>query len=399
QASELCQDNWGSSTQSQCDIKWFQDEEPQHTVYLDDFYMDQYEITNAQYAEFLNEAGNQSSAGVTWMNAPDKQVKIHQYGSQWRVDSGFANYPVIEVTWYGAQAYCAWRGGRLPTEAEWEKAARGGLEGNLYPWGDQTPSCDLANLNGCSDFPFEVGEFSPNGYKIYDMAGNLWEWVSDWYGIDAYTFSSDSNPTGPSTGTAKAIRGGGWGDWPYRLRVSQRLDFEPGKSDNSTGFRCARPIESEVAAAPQPQPTQDPFQSNGSCSSASPPCSYTVQDGDTFSKIAVSVYGDHIYTPVLMNFNRNPSGVRISLHPGDPIFVPSLENLPELNYPDCGSNVFPCQYTVNDGDTYKSIASEFYGNSSAAQLIENNNWDYDRNEDKLITLQLRSGVDIILPAP
>jgi formylglycine-generating enzyme required for sulfatase activity len=240
QAQQACQDVLGSG-HSDCQIDVYQDEEPIHTVYLDDYYIDQYEVSNAQYAQFLDEAGNQSSAGVPWMNEDDPAIKIRQSGSNWRVEQGFDDYPVIEITWYGAQAYCEWRGAGLPTEAQWEKAARGGLAGNKYPWGDQTPNCDLANLRGCSSFPLAVGSFAPNTYDLYDMAGNVWEWVADWYAEDAYSGSAEEDPVGPDSGVEKIIRGGAWGSYDFRLRVSQRWPFGPNESDNTTGFRCARP--------------------------------------------------------------------------------------------------------------------------------------------------------------
>jgi formylglycine-generating enzyme required for sulfatase activity len=240
QAQKACQDVLGAG-HSDCELDVYQDEEPIHTVYLDDYYIDQHEVTNEQYAQFLNDFGNQSHEGVLWMDEDDPDIKIRQSGSKWRVEQGFENHPVIEITWYGAQAYCEENGARLPTEAEWEKAARGELTANKYPWGDQTPNCDLAHLRGCSpSSPITVESFAANKYDLYDMAGNVWEWVADWYAEDAYSLSAENNPLGPDSGVEKIIRGGGWGSYDFRLRVSQRFPIVPNESDNATGFRCAR---------------------------------------------------------------------------------------------------------------------------------------------------------------
>jgi formylglycine-generating enzyme required for sulfatase activity len=122
-------------------------EEPIHTVYLDDFYIDQYEVTFEQYARFLNEEGNQFEGLANWIEANDPDLRVHEVDGTWQVEAGFENYPMNEMTWYGARAFCVWRGGRLPTEAEWEKAARG-TDGRLYPWGDEA-DCSKANFYGC----------------------------------------------------------------------------------------------------------------------------------------------------------------------------------------------------------------------------------------------------------
>jgi len=149
------------------------------------------------------------------------------------------------VNWEQANTYCEWRGDRLPSEAEWEKAARGGLEGMLFSWGDDFPVCTVGAKNGAqfgSCMPSDtvsVGSFSPNGYGLYDMAGNVWEWVNDWYQADYYSFSPTSDPPGPFNGTVKVLRGGGWFyDWVYS-RAASRITGEPGYRNDSIGFRCA----------------------------------------------------------------------------------------------------------------------------------------------------------------
>jgi len=206
---------------------------PVHTVYLDAFYMDIYEVTNARYAECLE-------AGVC--SAPVKDtpsIRSYNYG-----EPDFADYPVVYVDWEQAHTYCKWRGARLPTEAEWEKAARGGLDGKLYPWGDEPPVCQPGAQNGaqmgiCSQSgPFQVGTFAPNGYGLYDMGGNAWEWVADWYDPDYYRVSPANNPTGPATGAKKGLRLGVWYFVELRHHLASRYSEAPGTHAPDIGFRC-----------------------------------------------------------------------------------------------------------------------------------------------------------------
>ncbi|MGB7217604.1 MAG: formylglycine-generating enzyme family protein [Vicinamibacterales bacterium] len=153
------------------------------------------------------------------------------------------NHPVVVVTWAEAQAFCQAVGGRLPTEAEWEYAARGGRDGSIYPWGDQAPEDRAGAVNGAG---FEGGggrpvkTFAPNGFGLHDMAGNAWEWVADWssrYGSDAAT-----DPQGPSSGVARGVRGGSYGDDSRNLRVSNRSANTPRSVNVNIGFRCARDV-------------------------------------------------------------------------------------------------------------------------------------------------------------
>jgi formylglycine-generating enzyme required for sulfatase activity len=172
------------------------DEFPQHKVYLNEFWIDRTEVTNAMFASFLNEEGNQSEGEETWLDVGGENVRIEKVSGEWRAVSGYVDHPVVGVTWYGARAYCGWAGRRLPSEAEWEKAARG-TDGGMYPWGDDFDS-SLANVDdkkvgefytmtcsplGCDgyDRTAPVGSF-PGGaspYGALDMAGNVWEWVAD----------------------------------------------------------------------------------------------------------------------------------------------------------------------------------------------------------------------------
>ena len=211
------------------------DERPVHTVSLDAFYMDIYEVTNARYTVCVQAGGCESPV--------DTKSYTHSsyYGS-----SQYADYPVIYVTWEMANTYCTWRGARLPGEAEWEKAARGGLTGKAYPWGDDAPVCQSgadngANYDACSpDDTMAVGSFAPNGYGLYDMAGNVWEWVMDWYSETYYASSPDKNPTGPESGDYRVLRGGSWDYLGPLLRPANRYRDTPDDRNNDVGFRCAR---------------------------------------------------------------------------------------------------------------------------------------------------------------
>ena len=213
------------------------DEKPIHTVTLSAFYMDQYEVTNAQYQKCVDAGG---------CNAPE--IKKSFTRSRYYNDIQFADYPVIYVSWNQARTYCEWRGGRLPSEAEWEKAARGGLEGKRYPWGDESPVCTPGAVNGAQfgdcilRDTVSVGSFSPNGYGLYDMAGNVWEWVNDWYQVDYYSISPASDPPGPYSGVVKTLRGGGWYLDKLYNRVASRITDAPDYQTDTIGFRCAASI-------------------------------------------------------------------------------------------------------------------------------------------------------------
>ena len=151
------------------------------------------------------------------------------------------NHPVVVVTWSEADDFCAKIGGRLPTEAEWERAARGGQEGVLYPWGDKAPTDAAGATNGAAfegDAAQPVGQYAPNAYGVYDLAGNVWEWVSDW--ASNYPSEAVTDPKGSASGRVRLVRGGSYGDDPSNLRVSNRTPNQPDRVNLNVGFRCAR---------------------------------------------------------------------------------------------------------------------------------------------------------------
>ena len=224
------------------------DEMPQHKVYLDGFWIDRTEVTNARYAAFLNTSGNQEEGGTTWLDTDSEYCRIEQDGDEFRPEEGYGDHPVIEVSWYGAAAYCEWAGRRLPTEAQWEKAARG-TDGRMYPWGQQIASCEYAVLReddeGCGKGrTWPVGS-KPKGaspYGALDMTGNVWEWVADYYDDDYYDNSPSVNPEGPplEEDPHRGLRGGGWSHTWELGRSAARSHEAAHRSGGDTGFRCVR---------------------------------------------------------------------------------------------------------------------------------------------------------------
>ncbi len=202
------------------------DTQPIHQVRIDTFRLDVHEVTNAQYFDFCRATGR--DLPELWGMA------------RFRSGLDFPDHPVVGVSWYGARDYAAWAGRRLPTEAEWEYAARGGLVDKPYPSDD---GLDAEQARYASSAPVSVGRFPANGFGLLDMAGNVWEWVSDRYGPDYYAVSPLANPTGPEAGRLRVIRGGSWHSGPSCVRVDYRNALPANWLDMAVGFRCARDAE------------------------------------------------------------------------------------------------------------------------------------------------------------
>jgi formylglycine-generating enzyme required for sulfatase activity len=206
-------------------------EKPVHIVYLDAFWIDQTEVTNAMYTRCV-QAGNCSQpSDITYYN-----------------DSGYEDHPVVYVSWNDASSYCSWGGRRLPTEAEWEKAARGGLDGKAYPWGDESPVCTKGAGNGaqfasCGKNSASVGSFGQNGYGLYDMAGNVWEWVSSLAKPYPYSSTDGRESLSPSESDSLVLRGGSWNNGTVNIRSATRNWTNFFATYNYIGFRCAMDAE------------------------------------------------------------------------------------------------------------------------------------------------------------
>jgi sulfatase modifying factor 1 len=217
------------------------DDRPVHRVTLPAFAIGATEVTNAEYAAFAS----RPNSGVT--------PPFHWGGAT--PPPGKERHPVYNVTWFDAGKYCGAAGGRLPTEAEWERAARGGVADLDYPWGDEfagVPTAPAAGgakpallkhaHAGSSTGPAAVGAFAANGFGLYDVSGNLWEWTADWYDLHYYSQSPVASPTGPASGQYRVIRGGSWADTETRLLTVYFRNFTaPDTAQPTIGFRCVRP--------------------------------------------------------------------------------------------------------------------------------------------------------------
>ena len=226
------------------------DEQPVHTVYLDAYWMDRTEVTNTMFALFAKSTGYLTDAerggsswvfdGANWNRIPGADWQ-HPQGPSSSL-SGIEDHPAVNVSWNDAVAYCEWAKVRLPSEAEWEKAARG-MDGRIYPWGNFSPDCSLANYRDCAG-DTEAVSHHPSGsspYGVLDMAGNVWEWVNDWYSGTYYSQSPQSNPQGPSSGdsNSRALGGGSWFNSGSDIRSSFRGRGAPDYTGDYIGFRCA----------------------------------------------------------------------------------------------------------------------------------------------------------------
>ena len=271
---------------------------PVHTVNVSSFYMDKYEVSNEKVRQVMQWAydnGNLTASVTTVQNSEGYQrellkldstyIQISFTNGTFSVDNGKANYPCVEITWDGAMAYCKYKnemegkhqtinlvdwsidwskhGYRLPTEAEWEKAARGGNAGHRFPWVDaDTITHSRANYISSSEdrydvsptrgyhpdyntgtYPYTspVGSFSPNGYGLYDMAGNVYEWCWDWHDSSYYSSSPGTDPRGPASGWGRVLRGGSWHIYAFYVRCAFRGPAAPGYGYYGSGFRCVCP--------------------------------------------------------------------------------------------------------------------------------------------------------------
>ena len=252
------------------------DERPAHRVYLDSFWIDRYEVTNERFARFVAATGYQTEAekrgwgwvsfsshhntggeqrggekveGADWRHprGPDSSIEPTGYAQ----DKGKMDHPVVLVSWNDADAYCRWAGKHLPSEAQWEKAARGPAtsqqvgesgHGQRYAWGDEFDSTRANTRESERGDTTSVGSFSPQGdspYGASDMTGNVWEWVADWYGSDTYSQSPTANPPGPATGTYRILRGGSWPFDEVYARAAFRYNVKPDYIYDFAGFRCS----------------------------------------------------------------------------------------------------------------------------------------------------------------
>ena len=223
----------------------FAPEAPAHQVELDAFAIDKYEVTVAKYRTFLAHSGHRQPA----------EADNHLFNGE--------RQPAFGVSWDDARAYCSWRGGALPTEAQWEKAARG-TDARTYPWGEAAPTGDRAvmDLGGpcgrsswenpqpqpvpgefCSTMPVGSRPLGASPYGLYDMSGNVWEWCADWYDDTYYRRSPDRNPRGPLEGEFRVVRGSSWHHLPHYLETSARFRFAPDYRSTYVGFRCVQEIQ------------------------------------------------------------------------------------------------------------------------------------------------------------
>lgn len=218
------------------------DERPAHRVELPAFEIDRFPVTNESFARFLDAVGPFNARGERLFDFDDPDARIHRVHGRWRADPGYERHPVVEVTWAGARDYCAWRGKRLPTEAEWEKAARG-TDGRTYPWGDSPPDASRARYAAGWNETAPVGTHPAGAspYGVEDMAGNVWEWVSSAY--RPYPYRADDGREDPGAGPVRATRGGGHDSPPQEITATQRgraLSRNPAAGHHNIGFRCAK---------------------------------------------------------------------------------------------------------------------------------------------------------------
>lgn len=238
------------------------EERPRHKVYVSAFMIDIYETTNGQFAQFLNamasRLNNFEDQRQKWvvvrkdLESDEKKdwwpTEIVDERGKYKAVAGFEQNPVLSVSWFGADSFCRWAGKRLPTEAEWEKAAKGKHEDTDYYWGNELPTDGIIFkrywLNNYLPAPTEpVGNYHPNDNGIFDMSGNVSEWCSDWYEQSYYRKSPASDPKGPESGSNKVIRGGSWTSTAETVRVAFRNFSNPDWLNSGVGFRCVKDLQ------------------------------------------------------------------------------------------------------------------------------------------------------------
>ena len=217
------------------------DEKPEHRFFVKSFLIDVLPVSNTDFAKFLNARGLKNHLGESFYDDDDRDARIHQQNSLWQADRGYATHPVNEVSWLGARDYCTWLNKRLPTEAEWEKAARG-TDGRMYPWGNSKPDRNRALYGAAYNSSAPVDAF-PEGaspYGVLDLSGNQWEWVSSAY--RPYPYSADDGRENQTPGPIRSTRGGGHDSSEDELTTTQRgrnLSRNPRAGHHNIGFRCA----------------------------------------------------------------------------------------------------------------------------------------------------------------
>ena len=218
------------------------DERPAHQVVLPAFAIDRQPVTNEQFAAFLNAVGPVSARGERLFDIDDPDARIGRVASKWVAHAGFEMHPVVEVTWAGARDYCAWRGKRLPTEAEWEMAARG-TDGRRYPWGNSPPDRKRAQFSARFNETARVDAFPAGAspFGVQDMSGNAWEWISSAY--RPYPYDAKDGREDPAVGPVRGTRGGGHDSPAEEITTTQRgrnLSRNPASGHHNIGFRCAK---------------------------------------------------------------------------------------------------------------------------------------------------------------
>lgn len=216
------------------------DESPRHLIHLSPFALDAHPVTNEQYVRFLEVMGGEKDGNNNDMIRL-RESRIKRTAGKLSIESGYAKHPVVGITWYGATAYAKWMGKRLPTEAEWEIAACGGIEDSLYPTGI---NIERSQANFFSSDTTAVMSYPPNPYGLYDMAGNVYEWCNDWYDFHYYNLSiqEPANPQGPLQGVYRVLRGGCWKSLKEDMRCAHRHRNNPGTMNGTCGFRCAADV-------------------------------------------------------------------------------------------------------------------------------------------------------------